>query len=49
MRLYNLGPCYVCGKDLFAGLGQVVRFHAECRKKGRQRFGKATKTVGIKL
>lgn len=38
----SVGPCPVCGQLLMAVPWQQVRFHKECRKKGRKMFGRAT-------
>lgn len=47
MQKYYLGPCFVCNNPIYGVAGQRVRFHKECRKEGRKRFGRATHTQGL--
>lgn len=39
--LKDVGTCPICGEPLLAAPGQVVRFHRECRKRGREKYGRA--------
>lgn len=45
--LVNIGPCDVCNQPLMVAVGQQIRFHKECRKEGRRRFGRATHVVQV--
>lgn len=47
MRLINVGACHVCEEPLFVAPGQIIRFHKQCRKEGRQRFGRATHLIRV--
>lgn len=44
-----VGKCGICHLDLLAAPGQVVRFHRECRKEGKKRFGKTREVRQFKL
>lgn len=45
MKQVNVGDCAVCGNPLMVAMGQHIRFHKECRKEGRERYGRVTKKV----
>lgn len=45
--LQNVGPCSVCKRPLMVAVGQQIRFHKECRKEGRKRFGAAHNVVEV--
>lgn len=46
--LVNIGPCAVCLNPLMVAVGQRIRFHKECRKAGRKRFGRSGGVINEK-
>lgn len=43
--LISVGDCMVCWKPLMVAPGQRIRFHKECRKEGRKKYGRADGVV----
>lgn len=49
VALVDVGPCPLCDLPLMVAPGQQIRFHKECRKEGRKRFGRADHVVEVDL
>lgn len=47
VELVALGRCTVCNNLLYVAPGQRIRFHKECRKEGRKRFGRSENVVEV--
>lgn len=45
--LVSVGACPVCTKPLYVAPGQQIRFHKDCRKEGRKRFGRSEVVIQV--
>lgn len=47
VKTVNVGNCLMCHESLYAAPGQQIRFHKQCRKAGRHRYGRADHVVEV--